>query len=33
MNFGAFHIPTGIATALVVIGAIAVILYLHKKLG
>jgi len=33
MNFGAFHLPTAITTALVVIGAIAVILYLKKKLS
>lgn len=32
MNFGAFHIPTAIATALVVIGAVVVVLYLKKHL-
>lgn len=32
MNFGAFHIPTAIATALVVIGLIAVALYVKKHL-
>jgi hypothetical protein len=33
MNFGAFHLPTAITTALVVIGAIVVVLYLKKKLS
>ena len=32
MNFGAFHLPTAITTALVVIGAIAVFLYIRKKI-
>lgn len=32
MNFGAFHLPTAIVTALVVIGAVAVILYVRKHL-
>ena len=32
MNFGAFHLPTAIVTALVVIGAVAVFLYLRKHL-
>ena len=32
MNFGAFHIPTAIATALVVVGVIAVGLYIKKHL-
>jgi hypothetical protein len=33
MNFGAFHIPTAIATALVVIGAIAVVWFVRKQLA
>ena len=32
MNFGAFHIPTAIATALVVVGVVAVVLYVRKHL-
>ena len=32
MNFGAFHLPTAIVTALVVIGAVALVLYLRKHL-
>lgn len=32
MNFGAFHLPTAIVTALVVVGGIAVFLYLKKHL-
>lgn len=31
MNFGAFHLPTAITTALVVVGAIAVIWFVKEK--
>lgn len=32
MNFGAFHLPTAITTALVILGAVAVVWFVKTKI-